>query len=79
MQRIVRVDTRRTQGEECGRSYLHHNVTECKVTPGPERVLKIIETRAGEQVCTIYPMSAVEKAVDFQRDDMTEITGGKTQ
>lgn len=78
MHRSIRVDTR-PAGEDPGRSYLHHNVTECRVTSGPDRVLKIIETRAGEQVCTIYPMSAVEKAIDFQRDDMTEITGGKKE
>ncbi len=76
MQRIVRVDIRRMQGDECGRSYLHHSVTDCRVTSGPDRVLKIMEIKAGERVCTLYPMSAVEKVIDCQRDDMVEVTGG---
>lgn len=68
MKRLVKVRTRAAEGNP-GEIFIHADVTECRVTPAPERLLKIIEELEDGRNCTIYPMSAVEQVIDIQRED----------
>ena len=47
-------------------------VIECRVTPAPERLLKIIQEIDGERACVIYPMDIIEKVTDIQREEDEE-------
>lgn len=68
MKRLVRVTTRAGEGSPC-KTYIHPDVIECRVTSGPERLLKITEALEDGRMCTIYPMSVVENVTDIQKEE----------
>ena len=68
MKQLVRVTTRAGEGSPC-KTYIHPEVIGCRVTSGPERLLKITEELEDGQVCTIYPMSVVENVTYTQKEE----------